>query len=80
MSATWPGSGMTGAVTVEGQAWEADAAGFPADRDIELLLESGGAFQARFLLTPLPGASLTRKQRLLAIAFAVTSRRSAGCH
>jgi K+-sensing histidine kinase KdpD len=59
-----------GSVIVEGRAWDADTAGFPAGRDIELLLESGGAFQGRFLLAPLPGARPAREQRLLAIAFA----------
>jgi len=59
-----------GSVTVGDRVWDADAAGFPSDRDVELLLESGGAFQGRFLMTPLPGACPTREQRLLAIAFA----------
>ena len=47
-----------------------DRDGFPAHGDTELLVESGGLFQGRFLMTPRPGARPTLEQRLLAIAFA----------
>ena len=33
-------------------------------------MESGGLFQGRFLMTPVPGARPPLEQRLLAIAFA----------
>src|SRR5689334_3964689 len=59
-----------GSVTTVSQAWDADAYGLPPGRDLELLAESGGVFQGRFLMTPLPGARPTHEQRLLAVAFA----------
>ena len=44
--------------------------GFPQGTDTELLVESGGIFQGRFLMTPAPKARPTLEQRLLAVAFA----------
>jgi K+-sensing histidine kinase KdpD len=58
-----------GSVTLGQEAWDVDAEGFPAT-DLELLVESGGLFQGRFLMTPVPGARPSLEQRLLAIAFA----------
>ena len=37
---------------------------------MELLVEGGGIFQGRFLMTPAPGARPTLERRLLAVAFA----------
>ena len=45
-----------GSVTLGHRAWDVDAEGFPEGTDIELLVESGGLFQGRFLMTPIPGA------------------------
>jgi K+-sensing histidine kinase KdpD len=59
-----------GTITVARGAWDADTQGFPPGTDTELLVESGGVFQGRFLMTPLPGAHPTQEQRLLAVAFA----------
>jgi len=59
-----------GSVTTGSRTWDADRDGFPAGGDTELLVESGGLFQGRFLMTPRPGARPTLEQRLLAIAFA----------
>jgi len=59
-----------GSVTTGSGTWDADRDGFPAGGDTELLVESGGLFQGRFLMTPRPGARPTLEQRLLAIAFA----------
>ena len=59
-----------GTVTVARQAWDVDTKGFPPGTDIELLVESGGEFQGRFLMTALPGARPPLEQRLLAVAFA----------
>jgi len=59
-----------GSVTIGERAWDVDALGFPRDGDTELLVESGGIFQGRFLMTPAPGARPTLEQRLLAVAFA----------
>ena len=59
-----------GTVTVARQTWDVETKGFPPGTDIELLVESGGVFQGRFLMTPLPGARPPLEQRLLAVAFA----------
>jgi K+-sensing histidine kinase KdpD len=57
-------------MTATQQPWDADAEGFPPGTDTELLVESGGVFQGRFLMTPSPGARPTLEQRLLAVALA----------
>ena len=59
-----------GTVTAGRAGRGADAAGSPGAGDTELLVESGGILQGRFLMTPDPGAQPTVEQRLLAIAFA----------
>ena len=59
-----------GSIVAAQQTWDVDAKGLPPGADTELLVESGGVFQGRFLMTPLPGAHPTLEQRLLAIAFA----------
>jgi K+-sensing histidine kinase KdpD len=59
-----------GSVTVQHRVWDVDAEGFPADMGVELLVESGGLFQGRFLMTPHRGARPTLEQRLLAVALA----------
>ena len=59
-----------GTVTVARQAWDVDTKGFPPGTDIELLVQSGGVFQGRFLMTALPAARPPLEQRLLAVAFA----------
>jgi K+-sensing histidine kinase KdpD len=59
-----------GSVTVEDGPWNVDAEGFPRGTDTELLVESGGVFQGRFLMTPLPDTRPTAEQRLLAVALA----------
>ena len=59
-----------GSVTIGQRTWDVDAEGFPRGSDTELLVESGGILQGRFLMTPAPGARPTLEQRLLAVAFA----------
>lgn len=59
-----------GSVAIGERAWDVDAGGFPASCDTELLVESGGMFQGRFLMTPAPDARPTLEQRLLAVALA----------
>jgi K+-sensing histidine kinase KdpD len=59
-----------GTVTAANRAWDVDTEGFPPDTDVELLVESGGVFQGRFLMAPLPDARPGLEQRLLAVAFA----------
>ena len=58
----------TGAVTVGGQAWDVQANGMPAST--ELLVESGGRLQGRFLMLADPSARPTDEQLLVAAAFA----------
>jgi len=58
-----------GSVT-SGQLRWADGEGLPAGIDVELLVEGGGIFQGRFLMTPVPGARPGLERRLLAVAFA----------
>jgi K+-sensing histidine kinase KdpD len=59
-----------GSVTFGQRAWSVDTEGLPAGSDTELLVESGGMFQGRFLMTPAPGGRPTLEQRLLAVALA----------
>ena len=59
-----------GSVTAGHRTWDVDAEGFPGDTDVEVLVESSGVFQGRFLMAPVPGARPTLEQRLLAVAFA----------
>ncbi len=59
-----------GSVTTEQGAWDVDAGGIAGGAGIELLVESGGRFQGRFLMVPAPGARPTLEQRLLAVALA----------
>src|ERR1700748_3746250 len=59
-----------GSVTIGQRGWEVDSEGFPASSDTELLVESGGMFHGRFLLTPAPEPRPTLEQRLLVVALA----------
>jgi hypothetical protein len=59
-----------GSVTIGQRAWDVDAKGFPTGSDTELLVESGGLLQGRFLMTPALDARPTLEQRLLAVALA----------
>jgi K+-sensing histidine kinase KdpD len=59
-----------GRVLVRHRSWPVDTEGFPPDTDVELLVESGGVFRGRFLMTPGSAAAPTLEQRLLAAALA----------
>ena len=59
-----------GSVTAANRPWDVGAEGFPPGTDTELLVESGGVFQGRFLMTPAAGGRPTLEQRLLALALA----------
>ena len=59
-----------GSVTLGQRRWAVDGEIFPPDTDVELLVEGGGIFQGRFLMTPAPGARPALERRLLAVAFA----------
>ena len=49
---------------------DVDVEGFPPERPTELLVESGGRFRGRFLLTPHLQSRPTRTERLVAAALA----------
>lgn len=59
-----------GSIVVADRVLDGGAEGFPAGTDTELLVEGGGAFQGRFLMTPGPDTRPTSEQRLLAVALA----------
>ena len=59
-----------GQVTVGGSPWDVERFGLPHTAGTELLVESGGRLQGRFLMQPDPGARPTREQILVAVAFA----------
>jgi K+-sensing histidine kinase KdpD len=59
-----------GQVIANGRAWDADHQGLPPGTDLELLVETGGLLQGRFLMTPVPGAHPSLEQRHMAAAFA----------
>jgi hypothetical protein len=57
-----------GHVVAGHRAWDVEAEGLPRDRETELLVESDGILQGRFLLTPTPDTRPTLEQRLVAVA------------
>ena len=59
-----------GRVTVGSTDWDVQAQGLPPTREIELLVESGGLLQGRFLLRAAVDSHPTIAERLVAIAFA----------
>jgi Domain of unknown function (DUF4118) len=59
-----------GQVTVGGSPWDVAQFGLPLTHGTELLVESGGRLQGRFLMQPGPAARPTREQLLVAVAFA----------
>ena len=59
-----------GQVVTEHRTWDVPVEGLPSDTDIELLVETAGVFQGRFLMRANPDARPTLEQRLVAIAFA----------
>jgi K+-sensing histidine kinase KdpD len=50
--------------------WDVDRQGLPVDTDIELLAESGGQLQGRFLLRAQPDQHPSTAQRLVAVTLA----------
>ena len=59
-----------GRVTAGSRPWGVQYEGLPHSADTELLVETGGLLQGRFLMTPAPEARSTLEQRLTAIGFA----------
>jgi hypothetical protein len=52
------------------QSWAVDSFGLPADKDTELVVESGGRFMGRFLLRADPRTRPSRAERMVAGALA----------
>ena len=65
-----PRLGHDGRIASGEQVRDAVSAGLPPDTETELLVESGGLLQGRFLIMPVPGSRPTREQLLVAIALA----------
>jgi K+-sensing histidine kinase KdpD len=59
-----------GAVLVGGRPRDLERDGFPPGAGVELLVESGGLLQGRYLMQPDPDGRPTREQLLVAVAFA----------
>ena len=59
-----------GAVQDGSAVIDVDRDGLPVDRDIELLVESGGLLQGRFLMSAGAGAHPSQAQRLVAVTLA----------
>jgi hypothetical protein len=59
-----------GEVVLNGQPFDLGSADLPAGTSLELLVESGGRLQGRFLMQPAPGVRPTREQLLVAAALA----------
>jgi hypothetical protein len=52
------------------QTWDVDTVGLPTDVDTDLVVESGGVFMGRFLLTAAPGTRPSRTELRVALALA----------
>lgn len=59
-----------GVVELHGDVWDVEGRGLPADKDIELLVESKGQLQGRFLLSAAPDSHPSKAQRLVAVTLA----------
>ncbi len=59
-----------GVVLVDGRPWDVERDGFPPSASVELLVESAGRLQGRYLMQPDPDARPSREQLLVAVAFA----------
>jgi len=59
-----------GTIAVDGRDYDLRWAGLPEGTELELLVESGGRLQGRFLMQSAPGAQPTREQLLVAVALA----------
>jgi hypothetical protein len=59
-----------GVIELNGERWDVETMGLPVDHDIELLVESKGQLEGRFLLRAPPDAYPTIAQRLVAVTLA----------
>jgi K+-sensing histidine kinase KdpD len=59
-----------GVIELNGHVWDVEMNGLPTDHGIELLVESKGQLQGRFLLSALPDTHPSMAQRLVAVTLA----------
>jgi K+-sensing histidine kinase KdpD len=59
-----------GQVAYRGTVWDVEHDGLPVQTDIELLVESKGRLQGRFMLSAAPGSHPSVPQRLVAVTLA----------
>jgi hypothetical protein len=70
MGLDYPRLEPDGSVRWRNQSWAVDSFGLPADKDTELVVESGGRFMGRFLLRAGPRTRPSRAERMVAAALA----------
>src|ERR1019366_5607619 len=70
MGLDYPRLEPDGSLRWRNQSWAVDSFGLPADKDTELVVESGGRFMGRFLLQASPRTRPTRAERMVAAALA----------
>jgi K+-sensing histidine kinase KdpD len=59
-----------GQLVVDKRPWDVEAYGFPPNTEVELLVESHGALQGRFLMAPQPTSRPDTETRRIAVALA----------
>jgi K+-sensing histidine kinase KdpD len=59
-----------GSIVWDGATWDVEERGLPLDTDIELLVESRGELQGRFMLTAAPASRPSKPARLVATTLA----------
>lgn len=59
-----------GVIELHGKVWDVETKGLPTDNDVELLVESKGQLQGRFLLSAPPETYPSKAQRLVAVTLA----------
>src|SRR5674476_900672 len=70
MGLDYPRLEPDGSIRWRSQSWAVDSFGLPADKDTELVVESGGRFMGRFLLRANPRTRPSRAERMVAAALA----------
>ena len=70
MGLDYPRQEPAGSLRWRSQSWAVDSFGLPADKDTELVVESGGRFMGRFLLRASPRTRPSRAERMVAAALA----------
>ena len=70
MGLDYPRLEPDGSIRWRNQSWAVESFGLPADKDTELVVESGGRFMGRFLLRANPRTRPSRAERMVAAALA----------